>query len=366
MKTTSQSIVSRGLAALFGAAAVLALSINAQAIEVAPDIKTYVPEPISVPTDYRPYLVDGDTIYVAGNDVLIPLFDKLQARFKELHPNIKFKFLMWGSTLSVEGLVAGKSAFGPIGRANRQVESDYFRERFGYDVTYFKIGYDHNPNNKLSTGIWVNSTNPIKQLTKDQVKRIFSSGNGKGDITHWRQVGVTTGEWADLPIHAYMPRDTQGILAMIDEFREFIGGVAYTPRIEWLPNGNKVIDTVAQDAFSMGLMDYWNNAMEMRGVTKWKRMEEFAPRVKYVPVAWDDNTPPSDGTLTGTRHPFASPIGIDINKAPGKPLDPWLKAYCEFLVSKDAQEIINSPDMRKFGFRPLEAGDVAKEMQKIE
>ncbi|WP_144006754.1 PstS family phosphate ABC transporter substrate-binding protein [Pelomonas sp. KK5] len=359
----NSSFLKRSLTAVFCAAACLL----ANAVEVAPDIKPYEPKPISIPTEYRAYLTgpDKDTIYVAGNDVLIPLFDKLHARFKELHPNIKFKFLMWGSTLSVEGLVSEKSAFGPIGRENRRVEADYFKERFGYEVTYFKIGYDHNPNDKLSTGIWVNSTNPIKQLTKDQVKRIYSSGNGKGDITHWRQLGVTTGEWADLPIHAYMPRDTQGILAMIDEFRDFIGGVAYSPRIEWLPNGNKVIDSVAQDAFSMGLMDYWNNAMEMRGVTKWKRMEEFAPRVKFVPVAWDENTPPSDGTLTGSRHPFASPIGIDINKAPGKPLDAWLKAYCEFLVSKDAQDIINSPEMRKFGFRPLEAGDVAVEMKKI-
>lgn len=349
-----------GLAA-FAIAGMCCAAANAEDV---PGIKPYVAKPLAVPTD-RPYVVEKDTIFVAGNDVLDPLFAKLHEAFHQHHPNIKFKMLMWGSTLSVEGLVSEKSAFGPIGRANRRVEEDYFSERFGYPVTYFKIGYDHNPNNKLSTGIWVHATNPIKSLTKDQVARIFSSGSGKGDITHWRQLGVT-GDWANLPIHAYSARDTSGILALIDEFRDMIGGHPYSQRIEWLPKGAAVIDAVAQDAFSMGLMDYWNNAKEMRGVTKWPRMGEFYDKVKFVPVAWDENSPPSDGTLTGILHPFASPIGIVINKAPGKPLDPWLAAYCEFLVSKEAQDIISSPAMRTFGFRPLQAGDVDVEMKKIQ
>ncbi len=332
---------------------------------IAPDIKAYVPKPLTVPTD-RPYVVAKDTVFIAGNDVLDPLWKIIHERFQAHHPNIKFKMLMWGSTLAVEGLVSEKSALGPIGRFNRRVEADAFTERFGYPVTYFQIGYDHNPNNKLSTGIWVHSSNPIKSLTKDQVARIFSSGNGKGDITHWSQLGVTQSDWANLPIHAYAARDTSGILALIDEFRHMIGGTPYSPRIEWLPKGAAVIDTVAQDAFGMGLMDFWNNAMEMRGVTKWPRMDEFHDKVKFVPISIDENSEPSDGTLTGSLHPFSSGFGIDINKAPGKPLDPWLKAYCEFLVSTEVQEIISSPEMRKFGFRPLQAGDVAKELKKLE
>jgi phosphate transport system substrate-binding protein len=367
MKTTIMNNSTRSFGSAFGIAALTVTSLFASAAhaEDVPGIKAYVPKPLTVPAD-RPYVPEKDTIFVAGNDVLDPLFDKLHARFLAHHPNIKFKMLMKGSTLSIEGLVSEKSAFGPIGRANRRVEEDYFKERFGYEVTYFKIGYDHNPNNKLSTGIWVNASNPIKSLTKDQVARIFTSGKGKGDITHWRQLGVTQSDWANVPIHAYAARDTGGILALIDEFRDMIGGVSYAPRIEWLPKGGNVIDTVAQDAFGMGLMDYWNNAKEMRGVTKWARMGEFYDKVRFVPVSWDENSPPSDGTLTGTLHPFASPIGIDINKVPGKPLDPWLKAYCEFLVSKEAQEIIGSPEMRVFGFRPLQAGDVEQEMKKIE
>jgi phosphate transport system substrate-binding protein len=63
---------------------------------------------------------------------------------------------------------------------------------------------------------------------------------------------------------------------------------------------------------------------------------------------------------------MASAIGINLNKAPGKPLDPWLKAYCEFLLSKDAQDIIGSASMRQVGFRPLLPGEAEEELKKIQ
>ena len=76
---------------------------------------------------------------------------------------------MMGSTLSSEGLVSEKSAFGPIGRGNRRPEVDQFVERFGYEPDLHQNRLRLNPNNKLSTGVWVNATNPIKQITLDQV-----------------------------------------------------------------------------------------------------------------------------------------------------------------------------------------------------
>src|ERR1700740_195855 len=72
----------------------------------------FAPRPLSVPAD-RPYTVAPDTVFVAGNDVLIPLFDLLDKRWAELEPNVKFQKIMMGSTLSVEGLTSEKSAFGP-------------------------------------------------------------------------------------------------------------------------------------------------------------------------------------------------------------------------------------------------------------
>ena len=323
----------------------------------------FVPRPLTLPAD-RPYVVGPGTVFVAGNDVLIPLFNKLDARWAELEPNIKFKKIMMGSTLSIEGLVSEKSAFGPIGRANRRPEEDEFVQRFGYEPTYLKIGYDSNPNNKLSTGIWVNASNPIQSITLEQAARVFTTGGGKGDITHWSQLGVG-GDWGPVPIHPYVTRDTSAILAMIDEMRDKFGGYPFSPNVEWMPTEESAIDAVAQDAYGMVLMDYWNNAAPMNGVTTWKRLADLGPKIKFVPMTTPQGVL-SDGTKAGVLHPMASAIGININKVPGKPLDPWLKAYCEFLLSKDTQEIIGSPEMRKAGFRPLLPGEAEQELKKIE
>src|SRR5260370_34831764 len=128
--------------------------------------RPYVPKHVTVPSD-RLYVVAPDTVFVAGNGVVNPLFTKLDARWEQLEPSVKFKKIMMGSTLSVEGLVSEKSAFGPIGRGNRRPEVDQFVQRFGYEPTYMKIGYDSNPNNKLCKGISVNDSNPIKQIRLD-------------------------------------------------------------------------------------------------------------------------------------------------------------------------------------------------------
>src|ERR1700722_5989255 len=106
-------------------AAVAAFCLHAQS---DPGPQPYVSQHVTVPAD-RPYTVAPNTAFVAGNDVLIPLFTKLDARWFEVEPNVKFQKIMMGSALSVEGLVSEKSAFGPIGRGNRRPEVDQFVQR---------------------------------------------------------------------------------------------------------------------------------------------------------------------------------------------------------------------------------------------
>lgn len=116
----------------------------------------------------------------------------------------------------------------------------------------------------------------------------------------------------------------------------------------------------------MVLMDYWNNVSEMKGVTTWKRLTDLGPEIKFVPISLKEGGILSDGTKDSPLHPMASAIGININKIPGKPLDPWLKAYCEFLLSKDTQDILSSPEMRQAGFRPLRSDEAEEELRKIQ
>src|ERR1700761_1889204 len=114
-------------------------TFTAHAQATDPATMPFQPRPLPVPAD-RPSSASPATAFAAGNDVLIPLFTRIDARWAELEPNIKFQKIMMGSTLSTEGLTSEKSAFGPIGRGNRNPEIDQFVQRFGYEPTYIKIG----------------------------------------------------------------------------------------------------------------------------------------------------------------------------------------------------------------------------------
>src|SRR5487761_1752300 len=82
----------RGVLSSFAFAGVLLTGFALPAAHAQGDMtqRPYVSQHLTVPSD-RPYVVAPNTVFVAGNDVLIPLFNKLDARFAELEPDIKFK-----------------------------------------------------------------------------------------------------------------------------------------------------------------------------------------------------------------------------------------------------------------------------------
>src|SRR5260370_38884201 len=88
----------------------------------------------------------------------------------------------------------------------------------------------------MSTGIWVNASNPIKQITLAQAQAVFTTGGEKGDITDWSQLGVE-GDWGPVPIHPYVTRDTAAILAMIDEIVANLAGRPFTYKTKLTPTG---------------------------------------------------------------------------------------------------------------------------------
>ena len=75
-----------------------------------------------------------------------------------------------GSGAGLEALIEGKANFVGV---SRPLTMDEKRQRFYYQI----IGYD-------AISIFVHRNNPINNLTKEQVKRIFT-----GEIKNWKEVG---------------------------------------------------------------------------------------------------------------------------------------------------------------------------------
>ena len=317
-----------------------------------------------------PYLRADGSIYVAGNDLLAPFFDQLNALFLQTHPGFRFTMDLHASALAISGLTSGKSAFGPMARDAPASEQAAFASRYGYLPTDIQIGWDNTPdadhfppNGKYPPGLWVNVRNPLPSLTVQEAISILTTGSPGGDISRWSQisgdegaVGANGGDWAKRSIHVYLPA-LRG-LPVLATTRLRFGGRPWTPRAEYLPMMEDVINAVAEDPFGIGFIGWWPTD------EGWDRHAELASKVRFLPLAPDKDARVSHGG-PGDLYPLAGGIHLYVNRAPGRPLEPWLADYLRLALSPAGQAILASLTQSD-GFISLEPKDLAEQRAKLE
>jgi phosphate transport system substrate-binding protein len=335
----------------------------------APPLKPYVAKAVPLPGKDAKYVLPDGSILIAGNDLMVSYMEKLTALFRKSHPEFKFHMELQTSGLSVSGINSGKSALGPIARDVSFQEADAFTSRHGYPPTDVQVGWDntpdaeHVPPGKYPPGVWVNVKNPTPWLTMEDIAGIFTTGTGKGDYTFWGQLegheGPIGGNGADYfkrEIHAYMPKLER--LPILATMRYVLGGAPWSRRIEHLPMMEDVINAVANDPFGIGLIGWWPTD------EGWDRAAELGDKVRFLPLSWDKHSRLSHGRV-GDVYPLAGGLRFVVDKAPGKPLDPWLKEFLTLALSRDGQALIASMTVSN-GFVPIDPKDVPREMAKLD
>ena len=315
------------------------------------------------------YLRPDGTILVAGNDLMEPYLERLISLFDKRHPGLRFHLEMHTSGLSVSGINTGKSAVGPIARDVSIQEREAFRSRHGYELTDIKVGWDntpdpdHQPPGKFPPGVWVNVKNPTPSLTMDDVARIFTTGGGNGDFTFWGQleghegpIGGNGADYAKREIHVYMPKLER--LPILATMNEVLGSRPWSKRVEYLPMMEDVINAVANDPFGVGLIGWWPTD------EGWDRAIELADKVRLMPLAIDKHSRPSRGRV-GDAYPLAGGLRFVVDKAPGKPLDPWIRELLLLALSKEGQDLIASMTPTH-GFVPLAPADLPAQRAKLD
>ena len=329
----------------------------------------YAAKQVSPPPKNAKYVMRDGSILIAGNDLMAPYMDKLAALFRKSHPDLKVHLELHTSGLSVAGINSGKSALGPIARDVSFQESDAFAARHGYPLTDIQVGWDntpdaeHQPPGKYPPGVWVNAKNPTPWLTMEDIAGIFTTGSGRGDFTFWGQLegheGPIGGNGADYfkrEIHAYLPKLER--LPILATMRQVLGGHPWSRRVEHLPMMEDVINAVANDPFGIGLIGWWPTD------EGWDRAAELADKLRFLPLARSKHSRPSRGRV-GDVYPLAGGLRFVVDKAPGKPLDPWLKEFLTLALSKEGQELIASMTVTH-GFVPIDPADIPRELRKLE
>jgi phosphate transport system substrate-binding protein len=291
----------------------------------------------AVPAYAKTSGVSGN-INSVGSDTMNNMMTLWAESFTKLYPNIKVQVEGKGSSTAPPSLIAGTAQFGPMSRAMRSTEIDQFEAKYGYKPTQIRTSYD-------ALAVYVNKDNPIEKLTLAQVDAVFSKTRKRGGkaAATWGDLGLT-GDWAGRPISLYGRNSASGTYGFFKEHTLKNGD--YKDGVKEQPGSASVVQGVTEDRYGMG---YSGIGYRTSGV-------------KVVSLA--ETTAYSDGNyadvVTG-KYPLNRFLFIYINRAPGKPLDPLVKEFVSFILSKEGQEVVV-----KDGYLPLSPEIVKQELAKVQ
>ncbi len=303
---------------------------------VLPAAAQHIELDATIPAYTRSSGVSG-SISSIGSDTLNNLMTLWAEGFKKEYPNVKIQIEGKGSSTAPPALIAGTAQLGPMSRPMKPSEIDEFEKKFGYKPTEIPVALD-------GLAVYVNKDNPLEQLTLQQVDAIFSKSRNGGhprEILTWGDLGLK-GEWAARPISLYGRNSASGTYGYFKEHALFKGD--YKDTVKEQPGSASVVQGVTEDRFGMG---YSGIGYKTSGVKALKiAAKEGGP---YFGTSYEE--------VASGKYPLARFLYVYINKAPGKDLDPLVREFVKFTVSRQGQETV-----LKDGYLPLSGRLISTQM----
>ena len=292
-----------------------------------------------------------------GPDKLLRLWE---TGFLKIQSWAHFRDEMYSTAQAIGGLYTGTCELGLMPREAWLIEKIAYNSIFGYEP--FGVSVATGPFGDVpgdgSQGevIVVNKQNPITRLTLKQLDGIFSTErtggfrgmkwstasarSAKEDIRTWDQLGLT-GEWSGKEIQTYGFDLTPNGFSVAMERLVFHGGDKWNPNYREFfkreptvsgdqPAGTGQIEAVARDPYGIA----YASGMDL--VLK-------NPQVKPIAISVSEAGPyiePTRETYQNRTYPLTDEFFIYVNRAPGKPMDPDVKEFLRYVLSRQGQEVV--------------------------
>jgi phosphate transport system substrate-binding protein len=306
---------------------------------------------------YKPATTVKGEIRSVGADTMEELTKLWIAGFSKVQPGATFTMEAKASGTAVPALTDGKGDIGPCAREVLPPELGPFQKKFGYEPFAVRVasGSYRTPGKTHAIAFLVNKDNPIEKVTFSQLDAVFSTTRRHGakeDIKTWGQLGLK-GEWADKPIALWGLIRPNGIANFIQERvmvnGEYKSGINERTTVGSLAALDAIAQGVAADRYAIGYAGFGN----------------LIPGVKAVAVAENDGGPYYKGTFDEVvthTYPLSRYIYLYINKGPNKPIDPKIREFLDYILSKDGQDAV----VKESIFLPLSASAVKQERAKLQ
>ncbi|HET8773058.1 MAG TPA: PstS family phosphate ABC transporter substrate-binding protein [Thermoanaerobaculia bacterium] len=170
---------------------------------------------------------------IKGSDTMVILTQRLAEEYMKAHPGEVVQVNGGGSGTGIAALINGSIDLAMASRPMKDDEKQKAAQSRGSAVTEHPIALD-------ALGVFVNTANPVQNLTIAQVRDIF-----QGKTKNWSEVGGPSA-----PIILYGRESSSGTY---DYFREHVLEKGdFAPQVQTLQGTAAIINAVGHDANGIG------------------------------------------------------------------------------------------------------------------
>jgi phosphate transport system substrate-binding protein len=315
---------------------------------------------------YTPHEKVSGTIRLWGHgsfkhDFLGKLVRTWIDEFKRLQPEVEFENRMYGTASAIGALYTGAGNLAILGEEINPAAAIAFQRAKRYPPTGIQVATGSLDSNFFDYAhmIFVHRDNPVEGLTVAQLEAVFGTEHKRGprNIRSWEGLGLT-GEWRGRRIQPYGWRIDEDFALFFREavlegshrwnvdLKEFVH--VTRPDGSLYEHGAQILDALAQDRFGIAISNVrYANA-----------------QVKSLALASREGGPhyaATEANLIAQKYPLTRIIPAFIDRVPGEPLDPKLREFLRYLLSRGGQRAL----LTQSDYLPLGADAIRAQLERL-
>src|SRR3989440_12875793 len=176
---------------------------------------------------------NASNITVKGSDTLVILAQKWAEVYMGQHAETKIQVTGGGSGIGFAALQNNTTDIADASRPIKPAERAACIKSFGKSPREYKVALD-------GLSVYVNSDNPLTELSVDQLERIFT-----GKAKNWKELGGS-----DSPITVYSRENSSGTYEFFKE--HILKGQDFVSSAQTMPGTAALLQSVSRDPNGIG------------------------------------------------------------------------------------------------------------------